>query len=840
MTQPMYYKIKKLINLNQFIFLFLLTCFSSAHSTERNESSQVEGVVDTATIENNEITLQGWVGAFNSKNEAKDIIITLNDKSLYEGTLTAALRMPRPDVNKALGRDDWLTPGWRLTTAIPSSFESGTYRLKVSVKDANGTITPLSLNNNTAEVRYKNPGMLTLITPYAVPLSLIALFLFLLYLFVKVEKITDTINEKFTKQLHPAAILCAAVLFIFTILLSLGITGSSFSVGVKQASFIDSNPSILWGSEKPIRSDEWRVLTPNSIAQANHIPPFPVINSNLGNDGQNMLIIGMTGVPVAHVSQIVKPATWGFYLFDLKRALSWNWLFPIFACLLAVWAVLCALNPGSWRLNFIASLTFSSAAYVVAWSNWPAYTVFFPCLVFLSFIKTLETKNTFKVFGYSCLLGLSFAGFVLVLYPPWQISLTYVFIAITVGKVIKDKSYRSISLLHGGAYIFALAISGLILYMWWHDARDAIHTMESTVYPGLRTTLTGADVALDFLLRGYTNLGTLNTFTSPFTNQSEIASFYYMLLPLMTLFLIKAYRKQLSAVEAALAVAISFILCFMFLGIPKELAEYSLWGRVPGKRADLALGFACLVLTSLLATTKNSTPIKQSNFLAAGSAIIWAVTIYTVTYQQDINILNTLSTSLVLIITATALVAGYLLARGSIRSYFIVMLSLSAFTTYDFNPVVLAPQYVKAKSTALTKEDESNADRVLVLEALTPSMYLLASGTKVVNGIFYYPQTTIWKQLDPASLHSDIYNRYQHLTFHIDNDMKGVQTFLIESPRPDVVKVSLNPETFDFSVLSATKVVAPSSATRLTKNSSLTYISTQDGWAWFKIKNKTM
>ncbi|MCQ2990017.1 hypothetical protein NLO72_12345 [Pseudomonas tremae] len=839
MKQLIISKIKKMANLNQLVFLLFLIFFSNAHSAELNEGSRVEGAVDTVTFENNDITLQGWVGAFNPKNESEDIIITLDGKPLYEGKLNTASRMARPDVNKALGRDDWTAPGWRLTTTMPSRFESGVYHLQVSVKDASGIITRLSLNGATTEISYKKPNLFTLVKPYIVPVSLAIFLLFLLYFFVKVEKITNTINSRFKKKFHPATVLSAAVFFIFTTLLSLGITGSSFSFGAKQASFIDSNPYVLWGSEQPIRSDEWLVLTPNAIAQANHIPPFPVINSNLGDDGQNMLIIGMTGVPVAHVSQLVKPATWGFYLFDLKRALSWNWLFPIFACLLAVWAVLCALNPGSWRLNFIASLTFSSAAYVVAWSNWPAYTVFFPCLVFLSFIKTLETKNTFKIFGYSCLLGLSFAGFVLVLYPPWQISLTYVFIAITVGKVIKDKSYRSISLRHGGAYLFALALSGLILYAWWSDARVAIHAMESTVYPGLRTTLSGGDVTLEILLRGYTNIGTLKDFISPFTNQSEVASFYYMLLPLLTLFLIRAYRKQLSAVEIALAVAISFTLCFMFLGIPKLLAEYSLWGRVPGRRADLALGFSCLVLTSMLATKKNSTPTKQLGFLAATSAMIWAAVVYITTSQQDINILNTLTLPLTLFIAGATLVAGYLLARGSVRSYFVVTLGLSALTTYDFNPIVLAPEYVKTKTTVLA-ENSGEPDRVLVMDALTPPMYLLASGTKVVNGTFYYPQTTIWRQLDPESIQVDIYNRYQHLTFHAANEINNNQTFSIGTPWPDSVKVSLNAETFDFSALSATKIVAPSSVIGLTKNNSLTYISKQGDWTWFKVKRNPM
>lgn len=827
------------MNLNQFIFILLLTFFSNAHSTELNESSRVEGAVDTVTIENSNITLQGWVGAFDPKDEADDIIITLNEKPLYEGKLNTALRMARPDVNNAIGKVDWTAPGWRLTTTIPFRFESGTYHLQVSVKDANGIITPLPLNGTITEISYEKPDLSTFVKPYIVPVSLIVFLLCLLYFFIKLEKFTHTINSKLKKNFHPATVLSAAVFFIFTILLSIGITGSSVGFGVKQASFIDSNPSILWGSEKPIRSDEWMVLTPNTIAQANHIPPFPVINSNLGDDGQNMLIIGMTGVPVAHVSQLVKPATWGFYLFDLKRALSWNWLFPIFACLLSVWAVLCILNPGAWRLNFIASLTFSSTAYVVAWSNWPAYTVFFPCLVFISFMKTLKTDNIFKLFIYSCLLGLSFAGFVLVLYPPWQISLTYVFIAITVGKMIKDKSYRSISVLHGGGYLFALIISGVILYTWWSDARTAIQTMENTIYPGLRTTLLGGDVTLDFLLRGYTNIGTLKDSTNLFTNQSEIASFYYMLLPLLTLFLIKGYRKQLSAVEIALAVAISFILCYMLFGIPKALAEYSLWGRVPGERADLALGFSCLILTSLLATTKNSAPSKQLNFLAAAAAIIWALIIYTTISQQDIHTLDTLTPLSILLLASATLLAGYLLALGSIRSYFVVTLSLTALTTYDFNPIVLAPEYVKTKTIALN-EKNGDPDRVLVLEGLTPSMYLLASGTKVVNGIFYYPQTTIWSQLDPTSTHVNIYNRYQHLTFHASNDIKNNQTFSIETPRPDAVRLSLNAETFDFSDLSATKIVAPSSAIGLIKNNSLTYISTQEDWTWFKVKHKPM
>lgn len=833
-------KMKKITEVFLFSFLLFFALMSNAQSSELDQEKTVKGVVDVLEIEGDHFTAQGWIAEYNSDNEAQELTVKLNEITLYKGELDVSSRFPRPDVNKALGKEDLAQPGWRIAGAIPNDLKSGEYTVSASVRIKNKIDTQLAINDTIKVISYKKPSLIALLKSYTPKIALFASLIVLLYFLAKVGKISDAISSKTGKHIHPAGVLATGVIFVFLILLSAGITGSSFGIGVKQSPFIESNPLVLWGAEQPIRSDEWLVLTPNAIAQANHIPAFPITNSNLGTDGHNMLIIGMTGVPVSHVSQIVKPATWGYYLFDLKRALSWSWLFPIFACLLSVWAVLCNLNPGVWRLNFIASLTFSSAAYVVAWSNWPAYAVLFPCIIYLTFIKTLTTKSTVKLFTYSCLLGLAFAGFVLVLYPPWQISLTYIFIAITIGKVIKDKLYRSISTLHFLAYLFAFIIAGLLLYAWWKDAHLAIQSMENTIYPGLRTTLPGGDLSFEFLLRGYTNIGTLKAFSDTSSNQSEIASFYYMLLPLLTLFLVRAYQKEISAIEILLAGAIAFTLCFMLIGIPSFLAEISLWGRVPAKRADLALGFSCLLLTALLAKdarAANDRPIKNLGTIAAASSIIWTVLVYITTTHQRPGILSALNPVLELFIFGTTLVAGFLLAKGSIRLHFVIMLCLSVITTYNFNPVVLAPDYIKTNIAALEqKRIDGTRDQVLVFESLTPSMYLLASGIKVVNGIFYYPQTTIWQQLDPTHISTNIYNRYQHLTFYAIEGVNSKEKVTLETPQSDVVKVTVSAEDFDFTTLSATKVTAPAGAIGLKSNKSLLYLSTQNGWMWFSVK----
>ncbi len=364
-------------------------------------------------------------------------------------------------------------------------------------------------------------------------------------------------------------------------------------------------------------------------------------------------------------------------------------------------------------------------------------------------------------------------------------------------------------------------------------------TMENTIYPGRRTTLLGGDATLDFLLRGYTNLDTLQALGSPLSNQSEIASFYYMLIPLLTIFLIRLYQKKLTAVELSLAVAILFILYFMFFGIPISIAEYSLWGRVPGKRADLALGFSCLVLTALLTNRdreKLTRPIKYLNLIAAASAISWTIIVYETTQNLDDSILSVFKQSSQYFVFSVTLISGFLLARGSIKTYFAVTLILSALTTYFFNPVVTAPNYVTVDIPALEKqEDIRKNNRILALDSSVPAMYLLASGAELVNGIFYYPQKTIWTRLDPDSNSSKIYNRYQHLRFYVSKTIENHKTFKLENPGPDRVEVALDAAQFDFSAVSAGIVVAPAAEEGLKNNASLTYIATQEGWMWLKV-----
>jgi len=833
---PTYSNISKApLRLFLFIILFF-SIFTAGATTQAASLNDVEGFVDALVIKDERIAAQGWVGASQSSQQISSLAIWIDELKVYEGPFE---RYERPDVVQATSRADWLRSGWRVNVKIPDDIEPGSHAIKVVAKLDTGKNQLITGNEPTRSITIPNDFNKDKTSVRLVKLLLLSIFLTLVIAFIK----ADYLSVKLTSRL--SSIVTAPQLFGFSLILAfiglvgIGITGSSLKFGLAQAPTVDAKILNIAGQDRGIRSDEWLVLTPLAIAQYNHQPPNPVINSNHGEDGQNMLIVGMAGVPVSHISAIAKPATWGYFVFDLKRALSWNWLFPIFACLIALWAVLCVLIPGQWRANFLLSLLFSTSPYVVAWSNWPAYAVFFPSVVFLCANYIIRNNPLSGKLAAAVLMGIAFSGFVFVLYPPWQVSLGYIYLALIVGLLIKEKLYRNFDKPVIACIVLSLIVSAAIIIPWWLDARIAIQAMENTVYPGQRTTVVGGTMSLSTLLRGFTNLATMQGMASPYSNESEIASFYYLLLPLAFLFAVNAYRRSLSALECALVLAIVFILVFMFWGVPTTLAKYSFWGRVPANRADLALGLSCIVLTGLLFNNKASeVPITNLHkALSLLIATIWAYIVYRAINSLDDSMLSTFSPNMQVAILLATLAASYFLITTQFKNFITLSLGLTISTTLTFNPINVAPEALKNKFTPL-ETSEARPSRILVLENMTPAMYLVASGNALANGIYYYPQSSLWKRLDIKGAESNTYNRYQHLTY-LSGQLNGSDTYVIETPRPDVVIVRVDLEKFDFKLSGATTVAAPvADRSALDKNPSVSFIKTADGWGWFDIVEK--
>lgn len=809
--------------------LLCATLFATANAYAQSTERPVAlGSLDTIRISGNEFLAQGWVAPVNPIRKITAIVIKVGDTTLYEGGFE---KFERADVAATMARKDWLNSGWRVKSALPSSLKAGKYAVAAKARMENGELIELSVNNPASMIEVKPDG-------HARTTIVLGLLGFAMSLVVAAltfaEKAARKLSERLKCYIHPIVIPTSALIFLFACLVGMGTSGSSFQIGSEQSStFVNSDGfHPIWGTPKPIRSDEWLVFTPLAISQANHSPVFPVINKNIGEEGQNMLVIGFTGMPVNHISAFAKPATWGFHLFDLRRALAWYWWFPIFGCLFALWSVFGLISPNHWRIGFLLSLSFCASAYVTAWSYWPAYAVFFPSLMLYLSIAILHNRNTVALFVLAIALGLSSAGFVLFLYPPWQISLGYLFLFIGIGIVLRDKLYKKLNPFKLLSFAFALGLAILILWNWWSDAESAITAMMETVYPGHRDSLTGGSFTVSYLLRGFTNLITIYRMDGGYSNQTEIASFYFMFPALFVLFCVRLWNKQIGIIHCLLLLFIAFIVTYMLVGLPKDFTKPTLWGRVPDSRADLSLGLAYMLLTGALLVPNNAisrlykTPITV---FAGIAGLAWGVVVVYAISQIPPETLSGFSPSILVAIFLVVLFGSWWLAIGEYRKYLVLNLMLSIATVLPFNPLIISPLAVTPIA-----DFSGNRFRVLVAGNYTPAMLLLASGRPASNGIFYYPQKRMWERLDPDGSQENIYNRYQHLVFTLST--VATPYYRIETPQGDVVKVTVDPTHFDFSKTGARIFVASSTDSNALKlNRSLKFVSENNGWSRFAI-----
>ncbi|MBN8536946.1 MAG: hypothetical protein J0M15_07815 [Deltaproteobacteria bacterium] len=619
------------------------------------------------------------------------------------------------------------------------------------------------------------------------------------------------------KKPYTMAILLIAIFFT---LVGIGVSGSSMGLGLKDMDdLIESNPIKLLGKERPIRSDEWLILTPMSIAQSMHEPRYPIVNKNIGPDGQNMLIVGMTGVPISHISTIAKPATWGFFIFDLRRALAWSWWFPIFGALFALWGVMQILIPGKWGIGLSTSAIFILSGYVTAWSYWPAYTVLFPAATFFLFFQIFNEKSWKLQIAMGLALGISFAGFVFILYPPWQVSLGYLFLLMTFVIFYRDKLWEKFTTTRTISILTGIITTLFILLTWFNDAQHAIHAIQSTVYPGQRSTILGGNIAIWELFKGFINHHTMYYETLAGSNQSEAASFLY-LYPIAIFLMISNLIKRItpSLLEVVLVLFCFWILFFQLIGVNLFISEISQWGRVSENRADLALGLASTILCAIILNSKRTSSILSEKKVIILS-LSWTFLLFLITLKIPNAVTGNLNFSTWLWMLSFAFLTSYYFLKKMEKAFIITSLLAGVLITLKFNPLIITPSRINLSAEVLPKIKNM---RILVLNSQIEAMELLSAGLPIANGVFYYPQKTIWKNLDPEDKFKNITNRYQHLLYIPDNNLIN-DSYIIESPQPDVINIRINIKTFNFKLTGADIVIAPTKVD-LSINSQLSLI----------------
>jgi hypothetical protein len=807
--------------------------------------AQQQQVVGTGYVEDvrylaqaRQLVVSGWAAPEKASVFTTNLIVFLGGREIYRGRME---RSERPDVVAATGRADWLSSGFSIRIAVPRGVESGLQTLKARMHLGDGTEFDLGTapKAQTVDISAPSPAP-SLLARLALGAAICAPLLVLGGL----PRPERSQSRPIGNQPRREALFGAATMLSFVLLVASGWTGSSLGLLLDERGIARHDETPWLGELRSVRSDEWQVITPLAISQTMHQPKFPIINQNLGPDGHNMMVIGMTGVPVAHISSLAKPATWGFFLFDLRRALAWYWWFPYFSCFAAVWLLLLRFFSLDWRLAAGLALTISAAPYSVVFSGWPAYAVFFPVTGLLAADAALRTLRWQHSVAAGVLLGLSIAGFTLVLYPAWQIPLAYLFGSFALAWFASRRNALRFGRAQVAGVIAAAAVALLLLVSWWLDASEAIAGIRGTVYPGQRSIEVGGDIDRWFLVKGLMSAMSMYQNSSLMWGASDAGSVALFVLPAMAAVVLRFMRvRRVDAIAATLCAYLAFTLFFMFVGLWPDLARWTLWGSATSYRLDLVLAMAQLLVFAWLASpgpSGNGEP-AASPVIAFAIAVLVAIQAAYLYHLVPPAILETVPVSFVLL-TLLAMAGGsYLLLRGRHVAFFGVYGALMFIPAFPFNPLGVAPDEIASTQElaqafrAAKGKGARGSHGIAVIGDRNWAMVLPAVGLPVVNSVFYYPQQSLWRRLDPDAKSRGVYNRYQRVLFVL-GPLETSSSYRIDSPRLDEVRVTLDPARFDFRLTGGEAVLTGArDAQALADNATLRPSHVAPDWTLFTV-----
>lgn len=793
------------------------------------------------------LDIQGWAWHEASGKPAASLRVAVDGQHYV---IEAPLRMARADLRDTLGASA-TQAGFAASLALSAALPEGVHRVGITAVWSDGAALQLTslqvvqVGVNATALPLRHWLLLAMVVGWIVLGS--------------VPRLTAWGLQVDGWVMRRPNLVGIVLLVLFGLLVAMGVTGSSWLLLAQGAEgelvqFQGGQTHVF--APRYIRSDEWGILTTNALAQWNHQPPFPVVNTNLGPEGQNMGVIGMTGTPIAQWAAVARPATWGYFFLPLRQAMAWHWQFPFFACLFVLWKALGLLLPARSGFNLVLAVTFCVAPYAAGWSLWPLYAAFFPLALFVAFAALTQTSRLGRALPWGAAIGVLLAGWVLVLYPPWQITVGTFMALLALGWAADHRERLQWRTAQWLGLAMALVLAAALLVSWWLDTSDAVARMQATVYPGGRTALQGADIsgAPWWTLRGYLNTEAL-TFglganaqalaPSVNVNQSEISSYILLPIPLLLLALWRSMQPlcQRWTLRACLAFA-AFWLVFRFAGVPLWIAKATLWSHVTSIRLDLVLGLAC---TTMLALVWVGRPANHEactfrramthRLVCAGVALASAGL---VALEFAWTPYGLLLADTVPLRWAMALALGWgawWVMRERMRSAAVMLLLLGLAATLGFNPWSLAPRSVRlTPAVAALTSDHGRLQRTLVIaDDAKAAVTLVAAGVPVVNSVLYYPHVQLWKRMGLRGQDWHEVNRYQHLIFSLATIPSTEPPFKAHGAM-DLVRVTVDPQRFDFASTGAGRVMAHAASAQLLRaNHGLRELGAHGGFVWFTV-----
>jgi hypothetical protein len=575
-----------------------------------------------------------------------------------------------------------------------------------------------------------------------------------------------------------------ACLGLFLVAFALKLNGSSSFVWRELLNDKADGGGLVLGQPRFSRSDEWLAWTPALLWQCEH--GFPSENPSLGAGKAPFLY----SLPVRNYTMWARPQLYGFFLFGAEWGYAWYWNVKIFGLLTTVYLLFWTLTKDS-KLSIFGTLWVFFSNYIQWWfscppmlpemlSSWAGALV---CAV-----SILEKRSWWARLLLGGAFILCWLNFLLCLYPPFQIPLLYLGVALFATYLWTQRESGEPSTWQGAVFLASACICTVVLLVpFFFELKPTLELLSSTSYPGHRRSGGGSLPFIQYFSGLMNLLDSSLALPKNFSQINETANFFPLWLPvaLVTGRALIAEPRKYSIQIASLAVVI-FLSAYALCPLPSWITNPTLLSFCTEVRALLTIGLANVFFVVL------SFPLFQRCLAQwnpkAVVATIGLLGLFTWLYLQNAKVAYPIFLTpwrlwifLVLDVTLLAL-----LLKARARIFALCFIAILVVTDGRVNPVMTGlGSILRATPAAAIQKiirDHPN-DAWVAYESNQLSEFLMALGANVASGLKIVPDLDFYRAIDPTGESSSIYNRYSFgfFLFRKDRATAGLRPYTFPS-----------------------------------------------------------
>ena len=576
------------------------------------------------------------------------------------------------------------------------------------------------------------------------------------------------------------------------VLTALGVSGSSIG---QMSTAPDAESSVIVGSPRAIRTDEWVVRTPLVLGQVER--GFGV-DAPVGVGEHDMSVL--YDLPTTSWSTLFRPQLWGYFVLPAANGLAFEWWTIAAILVLGAYALVLALVR-DWRWATVGAIALYASPF---WHWWYLPGVLATTGWMLAGAAALLTAFSAKGRARWWLAAGGAGAFTcaaFLFYPPFQIVLGLVVGSVVLGVVIArlrsgELGWRDIV----GPIAIVVAVPALVFGAFVVQHGDVFRALADAAYPG-RRVVDGGDGPSELLGSGWYGWAYVRDPDRMrglvLANESEASSFLFLGLAafLALPFLagrgsraLRRWRWVLGLLGAALAV----LSLHLLVGLPSIITRLTLLSRVPSRRVLIGLGVGSMLALVVIGVIVERTTLSRARRI--GIALAVSIPVALAALVVGLRLRDAGAHVGTTGIVATVVVAGVIgivyalrpLAGATLLAAIGLVLSMGA------NPLMrgIEPVRPAALLDAIHAAEAVAPDSTWLSSRVDVTVVLTADGRPVLSGVNLYPNAAAWRVLDPSGGSEEIWNRYSNTLWVFDSAVTSPRFELLGD---DLIRVTLAP-----------------------------------------------